>query len=52
MWVRQWQEYVAELQCLSTHCEFRAYLPEALRDRFVCGIRNEGNQKRLLTEAT
>ena len=44
-------EYVAELRCLATHCEFGEYLSFALRDRFVCRIRNEGTQKRLLTEA-
>ena len=27
-------------------------LPEALRDKFVCGVRNSAIQKRLLTEAT
>ena len=31
--------------------EFGAYLEEALRDRFVCGLKNEGTQKRLLSEA-
>ena len=44
-------EYVAELCRLATHCECGLYLSEALRDRFVYGIRNEGTQKRLLTEA-
>ena len=33
--------YVAELRRLSTHCDFREYLKEALRDRLVCGLRNE-----------
>ena len=31
--------------------EFGAYLDEALRDCLVCGLRNEGIQKKLLTEA-
>jgi hypothetical protein len=31
-------------------CEFGAFLEEALRDKFVCGLRSEGMQKRLLTE--
>ena len=44
-------EYVAELRRLATHCEFGDYLQQALRDRFVCGIRHENTQKRLLTEA-
>ena len=40
-------EYVAELRHLATHCNFGAYLDEALRDRLVCGLRNENTQKRL-----
>ena len=43
--------YVAELRRLATNCEFGAYLEEALRDRFVCGLKNEGTQKWLLSEA-
>ena len=44
-------EYLAELRRLSTHCEFGAYLEEALRDRLVCGLRSESIQKKLLTVA-
>ena len=44
-------EYVAKLHKLTTHCDFREYLEEALRDRFVCGLRSETTQKQLLTEA-
>ena len=40
-------DYVAELR---KDCEFEGYLEEALRDRFVCGLRNEATQKRLLTK--
>ncbi len=43
--------YIAELRRLAMNCEFGGYLEEALRDRFVCGLRNEGTQKRLLSEA-
>ena len=43
-------EYVAELRRLATHCQFGEYLEEALRDRLVCGMRNAGTQKRLLSE--
>ena len=45
-------DFVAELRRLATRCEFDAYLDEALRDRFVCGVRSEATQKRLLTEAS
>ena len=44
-------EYVAELRRLAINCEFGEYLNEALRDRLVCGLRNTGIQKRLLSEA-
>ena len=43
-------QYIAELQRLATHCQFAGYLNEALRDRFVCGIRSEAIQRSLLTE--
>ena len=43
-------EYDEALQMLATHCKFRNYPKEALRDCFVCGIRNEGIQRRLLAE--
>ncbi|MCG8048987.1 MAG: hypothetical protein N0E48_25860, partial [Candidatus Thiodiazotropha endolucinida] len=43
--------YVAELRKLSEHCDFEANLNDALRDRLVCGIRNENIQKKLLSES-
>ena len=43
-------EYVAELRKLSEHCKFEAFLDDALRDRFVCGLRSEAAQKKLLFE--
>ncbi len=43
-------EYTAELRRLAIHCEFGEYLNDALRDRLVCGLRNTGIQKRLLSE--
>ena len=37
---------------MTEHCEFKAdYLEEVLRDRLVCGLRNETIQRKLLTEA-
>ena len=45
-------EYIAELRRLATNCEFGEYLNDALRDRLVCGLRNTGIQKRLLSEAS
>lgn len=42
--------YVVELKILSIHCEFGAFLPEALRDRLVCGLRSETTQKKLFSE--
>ena len=43
-------KYVAELKQLLTHCQFEAYLNDALRDHLVCGLRKESTQKRLLLE--
>ena len=43
-------QYIAELRKLSVHCQFGAYLEEALRDRFVCGLRSETVQKKLLVK--
>ena len=42
--------FVADLRPLAITCEFEHFLDQALRDRFVCGLRAEGMQKRLLTE--
>jgi len=43
-------EYEAELCRLATHCAFGNYLEEAIRDRIVCGLRNESIHKRCLAE--
>ena len=43
-------EYMADLRRLATHCEFGDFLSQALRDRFVCGLRDSAIQKRLLSE--
>ena len=43
-------QYMAELRKLATHCEFGAYLNDALRDRLLCGLSNSNIQKRLLSE--
>ena len=43
-------DFVVKLRKLATHCEFGGYLSEALRDRFVCRLRSEVMQKRLLSE--
>lgn len=44
-------DYIADLRRLSIKCEFGEFLDQALRDRFVCGVRTESIQKKLLTEA-
>ena len=43
--------FLAELRKLSLHCAFDN-LNDILRDRFVCGLRMENIQKRLLSETT
>ena len=42
-------QYMVELRKLADKCHFEGYLEEALRDRLVCGLRNEAIQRRLLT---
>ena len=42
--------YSAALKKCSEHCAFGTFLEEALRDRFVCGLRSKQTQKRLLAE--
>ena len=44
-------DYIAELKRMSATCDFRGYLEEALRDRFVGGPKSQVIQKRLLAEA-
>ena len=44
-------QFVAELRCLATHCNFGGYLDEAFRDRLVYGLQSETTQRRLLTTA-
>ncbi|XP_037508698.1 uncharacterized protein K02A2.6-like [Rhipicephalus sanguineus] len=43
-------DFVADLRRLSEHCEFGVTLEDMLRDRLVCGVRDEGLQRRLLAE--
>ena len=43
-------DYEAALRRLATNCRFGEFLQQALRDRFVCGLRNEAIQRRLLSE--
>ncbi len=45
-------DFIVALRKLATKCDFGEILNDALRDRVVCGIRDENTQKRLLSEAT
>ena len=45
------QEYLAELRKLAQHCAFGGFLNDALRDRFVCGLRSQAALKCLLAES-
>ena len=38
------------LRKLTLNCDFREFLDEALRDRFVCGLINDSICRRLLAE--
>ena len=43
-------DYNVSLRKLSEHCKFGTNLNDTLRDRFVCGLKSETMQKKLLTE--
>ena len=43
-------DYDASLRKLASQCKFVDSLEEALRDRFVCGLRHKAIQRRLLSE--
>ena len=43
-------QYMAELRKLSQHCDFGAFLPDALRDKLVCGLFQAHIQRKLLSE--
>lgn len=43
-------DYLAELRRLAEFCNFGTTLKKMIRDRLVCGINNEGIQRRLLAE--
>ena len=42
--------FVSQLHSLSENCGFGDTLEDMLRDRLVCGIRDNAIQKRLLSE--
>ncbi|XP_016518477.1 uncharacterized protein LOC107833495 [Poecilia formosa] len=42
-------EFVASLRKLAATCKFGAFLDEALRDRFVCGVKSSELRDRLLS---
>ena len=43
-------DFDAALRKLAIHCEFGGTLEDTLRDRFVCGLRHDAMQLRLLSE--
>lgn len=43
--------FVAALRKLAKYCDFKDVLNDTLRDRLVCGLRNEAAQKKLLIES-
>ena len=45
-------EFDAALRRLAVNCTFGDALQDTLRDRFVCGLRHEAMQRRLLSESS
>ena len=45
-------DYIAVLRKLTLNCNFREFLDEVLRGRFVCGLINGSTHRRLLAEQT
>ena len=45
------RDYLAKLQRLAETCDFGGYRDEAIRNRFVCGLRKRAIQRKLLGEA-
>ena len=43
-------EYLTNLRKFAETCGFKTFLDEALRDRYVCGMRSDAIRKRLLIE--
>ena len=43
-------DYIAELRRRSEHCNYGSKLDEHLRDRLICGVKNNRIQRRLLSE--
>ena len=43
-------EYMAALRKLTEHCKFDNFLEQAIRDKYVCGIKYQNIRKRLLAE--
>lgn len=44
-------DFVARIKKLTAYCEFGSSLTDSLRDRFVCGVRNDKIRERLLEKA-
>ncbi|XP_054286101.1 uncharacterized protein K02A2.6-like [Macrosteles quadrilineatus] len=43
-------EFAVQLKKLASTCDFKEFLDDALRDRFLCGLRSNEIQSRLLSE--
>ncbi|XP_050527489.1 uncharacterized protein LOC126897721 [Daktulosphaira vitifoliae] len=46
------QEFIDSLKNLAKSCKFDTFLDDALRDRFIVGLKDESIQRKLLAEKT
>ncbi|KAL1467965.1 hypothetical protein MTO96_041797 [Rhipicephalus appendiculatus] len=51
-YIERFEQFLRATQSLAASCNFGAFLDEALRDRFVAGLKDETTQAELLKRAT
>ena len=42
-------EFLSEVRRAAEYCDFGQFYPQAVRDRFICGLSDESTRKALLS---